>query len=201
MECDLENQIFDLCLRELKKKGSVLLLPTETVYGLVCDWKDSAARKKIRKMKSREEAKPLQMLAPDIDSLVAYGVEITPAIKKIAGKFCPGPVTIVANLNKKEKDGMKTVGFRIPAYPFLLDLMKESGKLFAATSANIAGEPPCREVFEALDKLEEAPDLAVNAGKICGQASTVIDMTGKGFIILRPGKITEKDLLEMKLNT
>lgn len=196
---DIENQIFEMCLRELKKKGSVLLLPTETVYGLVCDWQDIKARKRIRQMKSREAAKPLQMLAPDLDAVIKYGVKMKPAIKKVAEKYCPGPVTIIAKLKKAEKDGMETVGFRIPAYPFLLDLMKESGKLFAATSANLAGEPPAVEIAEALETLEEQPDLAVDAGKIKGDASTVIDMTGKGFKILRPGPVTEEDLLKLEI--
>ena len=188
----LENQIFEVCLRELKRKGSVLLLPTETVYGLMCDWSDLTARKRIRFMKSREAEKPFQMLAPDIESVMDYGVEITPDIKKVIDKFCPGPVTIIANLKKADKSGMKTIGFRIPAYPFILDLMKESGKLFAATSANIAGKSPAITVADALDSLEEQPDVAVDAGTVKGEASTVIDMTGKKFKILRKGVITEK---------
>lgn len=196
---DVENQIYEICLRELKRKGTVLLLPTETVYGLMCDWQDKKARKRILKMKSREPQKPFQMLAPDIESIDDYGVEITADIKKVVGQFCPGPVTIIANLQKVDKEGMKTVGFRIPAYPFLLDLMKESGKLFAATSANLAGDAPATSIAGALNVLEEQPDVAVDAGKIEGDASTVIDMTGKGAKILRQGPVNEKDLIELGL--
>lgn len=190
-----EDQIFDMCLQKLKRKGSVLLLPTETVYGLMCDWNDLKAQKRIRNMKSREQKKPFQMLAPNIESVINYGVEITPDIKKIVDKFCPGPVTIIANLKKAGKTGMKTVGFRIPAYPFILDLMKESGKLLAATSANIAGKSPAITVANALDSLEEQPDIAVDAGKIEGNPSTVIDMTGKKLKILREGSVTEEEVM------
>jgi L-threonylcarbamoyladenylate synthase len=194
---NIEKQIFEICLRQLKQRGSVLLLPTETVYGLICDWNDSLAQERIRRMKSRESEKPFQMLAPDIESVEEYGVEITPAIKKVVDKFCPGPVTIIAKLSRKSDLAMNTVGFRIPAYTFLLDLMKESGRLFAATSANLAGESPATTVADALDSLEEQPELAVDGGRIQGDASTVIDMTGKGVKILREGVVTEEELRKL----
>jgi len=193
----IENQVFEICLQQLKRQGSVFLLPTETVYGLVCDWDDSVAKDRIRKMKARETAKPFQMLAPDIESVAEYGVKISTDIRKVIKKFCPGPVTIIANLNNSSE--IQTVGFRIPAYPFILDLMKESGKLFAATSANTAGKPPAINVADALNSLEGEPDVAVDAGEIHGNASTVIDMTGKYVRILREGPITENDLRKLKL--
>ena len=195
----VEDQIFKMCLRELNKQGSVLLLPTETVYGLMCNWSDSVAQRRIRKMKSRGEEKPFQMLAPDVESVIDYGVEITPYIKKVVDKFCPGPVTIIANMKRVDKTGIKTVGFRIPAYPFLLDLMKESGKLFAATSANITGEPTTTTVADALESLKEQPDIAVDAGKIKGEASTVIDMTQEKFKILREGAVKKEKVFAVLL--
>lgn len=196
---DVENQIFEICLKQLKQRGSVLLLPTETVYGLMCVWQDKTALGRILKMKSREPEKPFQLLSPDIESVADFGVEITPGILKIAEKFCPGPVTIIGNMKNVKKNRGEIVGFRIPAYPFILDLMKESGKLLAATSANIAGEPPATTVAEALSSLDGQPDLAVDAGRIKGKASTVIDMTGKGAKILRQGPVTEKDLVKLGL--
>jgi L-threonylcarbamoyladenylate synthase len=190
----MDKHIFEICLRQLEIPGCVLLLPTETVYGLVCVWEDMPAVERIRRMKLRDGDKPFQMLAPDLESLIDYGVKITPEIRKVVNKFCPGPITIIADIQKTSPMGMKTVGFRIPDFPFLLNLMKSSGKLLAATSANIAGQPPSATVSEALKSFDEQPDIAVDGGRIEGKASTVVDMTGRSFKILREGAIRKEDL-------
>jgi L-threonylcarbamoyladenylate synthase len=188
-----KRDIFEICLGELKKPGAVLLLPTETVYGLMCNWDDLEARDKIRAMKEREAKKPFQMLAPSLDSLIEYGLEISDDIAKMVDKHCPGALTIIANSAKHRVDDIDTVGFRIPNYPFLLDLMNESGMLLAATSANIAKAPPAVTIAEALDALNGEPNVAVNAGEIVGLASTVVDMTGSEIKVLREGAICLQD--------
>ena len=71
--------------------------------------------------------------------------------------------------------------------------------LFAATSANLAGEPPAVSIEDALDSLKESPDIAVDAGIIDGAASTVIDMTGQEYKILREGVLKEKDISRLCL--
>lgn len=162
---EIRKDVFEICLGELKKPGAVLLLPTETVYGLMCNWYDLEARDKIRAMKGREAKKPFQMLAPTLDSLLEYGLEISDDITKMVEKHCPGALTIIANSAKHKIDDIDTVGFRIPNYQFLLDLMNESGMLLAATSANIAKAPPAVTIAEALDSLNGEPNIAVDAGE------------------------------------
>jgi L-threonylcarbamoyladenylate synthase len=101
------------CIEQLKKQGSVILVPTETVYGLVCDWQDETAIKRIYNLKQRDYGKPLALFADCLPTLEAQGIIIPENAKKIAAKFCPGPVTIII----PGANG-QTIGFRIPDHPW-----------------------------------------------------------------------------------
>ncbi len=183
------------CIHYLSHPGAVLLMPTETVYGLFCNWGDEDALQRICEMKNREPGKPFQMLAPDLESVENEGVVITNAIKKVYDAFCPGPITIVA----KCSDSIDTIGFRVPDHGFMQDLLFSYGANIAATSANIADNSPVKTVEEALDSLNGEPNVVVDAGSIDGKASTVVDMTGPFFKILRKGPITEAQISEILL--
>ena len=184
--------IVDACIETLRKPGSVLLLPTETVYGLMCVWQDVDAEKRIRDLKGRDLDKPFQILTADLRSAQVAGVRITPEIAKVAEKFCPGPITIIAGTENAET----SVGFRIPDHQLILEIMKSASLTLAATSANISGRPPATSVQSALAELNGIPDLVVDAGKISGKASTVVDMSGKRVKVLRSGPISESEILE-----
>ncbi len=201
VEPDVSGEAFLSCLDLLDTPGAVLLLPTETVYGLMCSWHDFDSRSRIFRMKSRDEGKPLQMLADSLDRVVEAGVDISPEIAKVAGAFCPGPVTIVAKMNPTDNAGLGTVGFRIPDCPLVLELIRRSGKILAATSANLAGEPPAATVEMALETLSSHPDIALDAGTLGSIASTVIDMTSSEARIMRPGPVTEDDLAKIGIVT
>ena len=192
---ELENGALNLCANILQNfENPVLLLPTETVYGLFCRYGDWKAAEKIFEMKQREKNKQLQVIVPDIDSLKSTGAVITDKVKVIAEKFCPGPLTIIVNTENSSPE--KTIGFRIPDYPFLLRLMQKTSLILSATSANISGTAPASTVADALNMLEFPPDAVVDAGAITdGKASTVVDMTGPEPEILREGPVS---LLEIK---
>ena len=191
----LEKEAVRIAVEFLHKKGAVLLMPTETVYGLFCRWDDELGKQRILEIKSREPEKPFQMIAPNSQCLEQYNIKITKQIQCLIDKFCPGPLTIIANtdnsLNKKE-----TIGFRIPAFPFLISIMEKTNSCLAATSANVSGVPPIKTIEEAMENLEIHPDLIIDAGKIDGQASTVVDMTAETIKILREGPITESEIKE-----
>jgi L-threonylcarbamoyladenylate synthase len=183
-----KESALDHCIDTLKVKGAVLLVPTDTVYGLICRWEDALAISAIRKMKGRDEKKPFQMLAPNINAIVAAGIEITSPIKRIMDAFCPGPLTIIA----RKCDNSETIGFRIPDYPFLLDLMFGIGANLAATSANLAGYPPILSLSDADGLFTPPPELIVNDGPLDNVASTVVDATNDKMTIIREGAITAK---------
>lgn len=182
------SAIIHLCLSSLAVPGSVLLVPTETVYGLVCPWDDETAKKRIFKLKGRQENKPLQMLLADIFTLKDKGITICEAAEKIAEKFCPGPITIVTtNLQSQHK-----IGFRVPNHSFMLRLIRSLGKPLAATSANYSGMPPALSVDNALGTLTGQPNLIVDGGPISrsSQASTVVEIAEDSFNVLREGPIS-----------
>jgi L-threonylcarbamoyladenylate synthase len=169
----------------LNQPGSVALVPTETVYGLVTKVGDELAYRKIFELKQRSEAKVLGWFVADWRSLRQYGVELSGLPEELAEKYCPGPVTIIAPL----KEG-GTLGFRSPAHPLLQEILKLTGPLYQ-TSANLSGEPDPLDAVSALAQLSGEPDIAVDGGKLPegAQGSTVVDATGKEPRILRQGAL------------
>lgn len=182
------------CAAQLLRPGSVLLLPTETVYGLACYHDDASAREKIYELKAREKNKPLQLFIRNLDFLPEIGVKLEGAAAAIANAFCPGPVTIVAS----DSNGGKT-GFRIPDHPFILELLNCFEHPLAATSANRSGQPPALSVQEALDDICGKPDIVVDGGALHpdAQASTVVDVSDGECKILRPGPVTQEMINEI----
>ena len=168
----------------LRHPGTVVLVPTETVYGLVCRASDEAARKRIYELKHRAASKPLALFTADWRRLEGVKLEGLPAT--LAEKYCPGPITIIA---PGAEGG--TVGFRIPDHPFILKLLRELDFPLASTSANLSGQPNVLTVTEALAQLCGEPDLAIDGGAIApgALASTVVDATGTTPRILRQGAL------------
>ncbi len=183
------------CITQLNEEGSVLLLPTETVYGLMCLWSDDIARNKIYKIKQRDTKKPFQMLISNIEMLKSYNVILCDKAKQIIEEFCPGPITIILSTT-----GGDTIGFRMPQHKFMLNLIQKLNKPLAATSANISGEQPILTVNEATASFaENQPDLIIDDGPIknTAKASTVIQIINNEIKVLREGIIS----LEMILST
>ncbi|QSH40653.1 L-threonylcarbamoyladenylate synthase [Lentisphaerota bacterium ZTH] len=189
---DLPDAIFTDCMNALESPGDVLLVPTETVYGLVCRWDDHKAVDRIYELKGREQNKPLALFVDSTDTLKKHGIELNENAEKIAEKFCPGPVTVVV------PQGDKTVGFRIPDHPFMLELLKQTGYPLASTSANRSGDPNALSPGEALDMLDGNPNIIISEGYIPKDrcASTVVLAHPDRIEILREGPISAAELLD-----
>ena len=176
----------------LRRDDGVLLVPTETVYGLVCDASHEAARAKIYEMKRRPASKLLTLFFASRQAVEAAFPAMPETAKRFAAAFCPGPVTLIV------PDGDAFTGFRIPDHPALLNLLKAYGRPLASTSANLSGQPPAHTVDEALASLAFPPDGVLDGGAIPPEsaASTVIKVERDGaWSILRPGPVTEDMLL------
>ncbi len=180
----------------LRRDDGVLLVPTETVYGLVCDAVHEAARAKIYEMKRRPASKLLTLFFASREAAEAAFPAMPETAKRFAAAFCPGPVTLIV------PDGEVFTGFRIPGHPALLKLLAAYGRPLASTSANLSGQPPAHTVDEALKSLAIPPDCVLDGGPIPpdSAASTVIKVERDGaWSILRPGPVTE-DMLRAALN-
>ena len=169
----------------LARPGSVALVPTETVYGLVARVGDEAAYERIFELKQRSPAKVLGWFVGDWRTLGAYGVKLAGLPERLAARYFPGPLTVIAPL-----EGGGTLGFRSPDPPFLQALLKLTGPLYQ-TSANLSGRPDPKDAASALAELTGAPDIAVDAGPLPPDArsSTIVDAAGAEPKILRQGKL------------
>lgn len=176
----------DAVLEALAGPGAVVLLPTETVYGLVCRADDAAARQRIYDLKDRDASKPLGWFVADWRMLAGYGVHLEGLPEQLAARHCPGPITIIA----PRQDG-GTTGFRVPDHPLVLAVLRRIGCPLAQTSANHSGHPNALTVQAALAELSGDAALAVDGGPIAPDAlaSTVVDATGKEPRVLRRGAL------------
>ena len=175
----------------LRRENGVLLVPTETVYGLVCDAAHEAACTKIYEMKRRPASKLLTLFFASVSAAEAAFPAMPERAKRFAATFCPGPVTLVV------PDGESFTGFRIPDHPALLRLLAAYGRPLASTSANLSGQPPAHTADEALVSLALPPDAVLDGGPIPpdSTASTVIKIERDGaWSILRPGPVSEEML-------
>ena len=191
MSCGGESAASFFC-EILRCEDGVLLVPTETVYGLVCDAAHEAARSKIYEMKRRPASKLLTLFFASRQAAEAAFPAMPETAKRFAAAFCPGPVTLIV------PDGEAFTGFRIPDHPALLRLLAAYGRPLASTSANLSGQPPAHTVDEALASLALPPDGVLDGGSIPPDsvASTVIKVERSGaWSILRPGPVTEDMLL------
>jgi L-threonylcarbamoyladenylate synthase len=187
------------CSSIIRQKSRIGLIPTETVYGIVCKWQDYAAYEKILEMKKRPKEKNFQMLALSLEDAEQFGFCLNEKIKHVAKRFFPGPLTLIAH-SKSTNEG---IGLRIPSHPFARALLAKLSFPLAATSANISGEKNFMDFAPILPSLGTKIDFAVDAGQVSGDASTVLDLRTDEAKILRHGKIPDdmifKVLLECKL--
>ena len=181
----LVNKFLDLILND-----EPIIVPTDTVYGLVCRYDSKSAVEKIYKLKKRKRKKPLILLGQNWKALKKF-VKITTrhvkAIHELPLQW-PGPMTIILPASKTVpkflNKGFKTIGIRVPDNKFLLKLLKHSpGKVLASTSANISGKSDRMPQKELLKKVK----LFVKAkrGEMSLKPSRVIEIKKDKIIILR----------------
>jgi L-threonylcarbamoyladenylate synthase len=184
----------------LLRGGDIVVLPTETVYGLGANALDDTAVAKIFEAKNRPSFNPLIVHVSSPQAAAEY-VEVTPLAKKIMDVFWPGPLTLVLNqlpgngISRLVSAGLPTLAVRMPAHPVMLDLLKRADLPVAAPSANAAGEPSATTPRHAADSLGGRVDFILGAGACdIGLESTVLDLSGAVPTILRPGAVTAEDL-------
>lgn len=173
--------------KEVLSNGGVVLIPTETVYGLVCKFENRIAEEKIYQLKLREKSKRFAAFVSNYEKLIDYGLELNPLLVELANSYTPGKITIIGN----RKDGT-SLGFRVPDHEFVLALLSELDYPLSSTSANVSGEPNILHVDEALTSLNGEVDLVIDAGAISAGAlaSTVVDATNpEKAKILRQGEL------------
>ncbi len=172
------------------KRGELVIVPTETVYGLAADDRNPAAMKKLFEVKGRPKDKPIALLAAGVGELERHGAKLPPAARRLAEKFWPGALTLVLD------SPAGWLGFRIPDHPVMLALLRAWGGVLAVTSANRSGAPAATTAAAALAALEPFIALALDAGASAGGVpSSVVKVDGDRVEILREGAVA-KELLK-----
>jgi len=171
------------------QSGGLVILPTETVYGVAADPRVAGAEDRIFAVKGRDRGKPIPLLASGLDVVEQTGAVMSPRARRLARRYWPGPLTLVLSC-----DG-KTEGFRVPNHPVALAVLKRTGGTLRVTSANVSGEPAARTAEAAMASLGSRVALALDAGPSLGVESTVVDATGKTLVILRQGALAKELIL------
>ncbi len=185
------SALLDPALKALAR-GELVIVPTETVYGLAADPRNATAMQRLFEAKGRPRVKPITLMAADMYQITSHGCTLRPAAKALADAFWPGPLTLVLPSN----DGND--GFRIPGYAVTLELLRKAGTVLAVTSANASGEPPAQTVAEAIKSLGSWVTVAIDSGPSPGGVpSTVVRVVGETVEILRDGAISKKDVMRV----
>ena len=182
----------------LKNKG-IVVLPTDTVYGLMTSVFNFEGQKQIYKLKNRSARKPLILMSDNIETLKKF-VIFPKGIDKIVMEFWPGQLTLIlptTELGKMLIGGRDNLGVRIPDCKILLDIMAKYNVPLMTTSANISGKNSAKSAKTAIDYFNGKIDLIVDGG-ICEFSfeSTVIDMVKFPYVVVRKGCLDCKKLLE-----
>lgn len=174
--------------------GNLVIIPTDTVYGISCDALNRDAVNKVFIAKKREQ-KPLLILVSNIDMLKKYVKQINELEQKLLDRFTPGMLTILFEKNDNVLDEITCssnyIGIRIPDNKFLLDIINELGRPIVSTSANISGE----EVITSVDKINE--DLKKHISYIYDDgvktniSSTLVKVENNKIKILRDGVLSD----------
>jgi tRNA threonylcarbamoyl adenosine modification protein (Sua5/YciO/YrdC/YwlC family) len=180
---------------EIIRRGGLVAVPTETVYGLAAGGLDAAAVQKIYDVKNRPETKPISLLVTGVEDAEKFCRDIPTAAYVLAAKFWPGPLTMVlykrANVPEIVTAGGDTVGVRCPDHPKTLGIIRLAGVPLAAPSANLSGEPSPKNVGDVLKTFDGKIECAVDGGPCTvGIESTIVDMTADPPRILRQGGLS-----------
>lgn len=186
---------------KLIAEGELVAFPTETVYGLGGDALDPDASRKIYAAKGRPSDNPLIVHIAEFDDMKRVAREVPEQAKKLADAFWPGPLTMIVwksdAVPEATTGGMQTVAVRMPNHLVALELIRRSGCLIAAPSANTSGRPSPTEAQHVAEDLAGKIAMILDGGPVgIGIESTIIDLTEEKPMILRPGYITPEMLSE-----
>ena len=192
---DIEAQSKDIDLAaSILKNGGLVVIPTETVYGLGGDGTNPASSKKIYEAKGRPSDNPLiiHIATPKDAEKYAHTNEI---YYRLADAFMPGPLTVI--LPKKDTvpyettGGLETVAIRCPSHPIAHEIIKRAGIPIAAPSANISGRPSATSSEYVVEDFFGRVDMIVDGGDCeIGLESTIVMIKDDSLLLLRPGAIT-----------
>lgn len=178
--------------------GEVIVLPTDTVYGVGVDATSGAAVQRLLDAKQRGRDFPPPVLIAEVAMVRALATHLDDRLDALAAAFWPGALTLVLtardSLRMDLGDRGSTIAVRVPDHAFSRELLRRTGPL-AVSSANIHGRDAALTINEAVDQLGDACSVYLDAGAMAGPVpSTIVDLTGDRARVLREGRITPAQL-------
>lgn len=158
------------------KEGKIIIYPTDTIYGIGCDAKNSQSVQKIREIKNRTE-KPFSIIAPSKQWII----ENFEVLNKNYIEKLPGPYTFILKTRRegivsRHASNGATVGIRIPDHK-ITEVIQKAQTPFVSTSVNLAGEEPVNDLRKIPRRILKFVDLVIDDGTLSNQPSVLIDMT------------------------
>ena len=184
------------------RRGGLLGIPTETVYGLGADALNEDAVSRIFLAKGRPQDNPLIIHVPDASWLEQYCRDVPPAAYQLAERFWPGPLTMILPRRDivplQTTGGLETVGVRCPNHPVTLAIIEAAGVPIAAPSGNTSGRPSPTTAAHMIEDMDGRIDGIVDGGPCTvGVESTIIDLTVTPPRLLRPGGLPLESLRQV----
>ncbi|GAA5068314.1 L-threonylcarbamoyladenylate synthase [Nocardia callitridis] len=183
------------------KSGRLVVVPTDTVYGLAADAFDSTAVNALLAAKRRGRDMPVPVLVGSWHTIDGLVFSVRPQARELISAFWPGGLSLVVqqapSLAWDLGDTRGTVMLRMPLHPVALELLREVGPL-AVSSANVSGKPPATTSDEAREQLAGLVDVYLDGGRAEKSVpSTIVDLTADQPRILREGAVSAADVAEV----
>ena len=181
------------------RRGDVVVVPTDTFYGLAADPFNLAAVARVYEIKGRPERKALPILVGSVAQAQELILDPPDAFFKLANRFWPGALTIVVSADSpiplKVTGNTGRIALRLPAAPVPLAVIATLGSPVTGTSANLSGFAACVEAEQVVKQMGERLPLILDGGKSEARlASTVVDLRGDRWTILREGPVSEDEI-------
>ena len=178
---------------EAIRAGSLVVYPTETVYGLGADALDPDAVERVFEVKGRDRSNPISFAVPSVPAAFEF-VRTTDRERRFMAEFLPGPVTVLCRRRAVVPDaltaGTDRVGVRVPDHHVALSLCERAGTPITATSANVSGRESVRRVENLDAEVDEAAAVVLDGGETAGTESTVVDVSSDE--LLRRGALADE---------
>jgi len=165
------------------KEGRIGVIPTDTIYGIVCSALSKKSVERLYSVRKRNLKKPMIVLISSVNDLDLFGIRID---KKITSKYWPGKVSIIVPVKKFDylHRGKESVAFRLPDNKNIISIIKISGPI-VAPSANPEGKEPAKTIEEAKEYFKDKIDFYLDGGKLKSKPSKIISLINNKIEVVR----------------
>lgn len=188
---------------EVIKSGGVVIMPTDTIYGIIADATNEYAIQRVYEMKKRNENKPMLMLVNSIKMLEKYVSSISDIERKLIDELWPGALTIIfkkRNVSDLLTGGLDTVGIRFPDNKLLIDIMNELNVPLLSTSVNVSGDESATCINNINNLILDNVDYVYDMGECKGEPSTIVVVDNNELKVLREGVIKSNEIFDIIKN-